>query len=71
MEYNKIFSEQQDVDAGQKWKMPQCTTCKYNKGRTCTYYNADRLQLPVDMFNCPTYEKKVSEKEQAQKILSF
>ena len=68
MEYNKIFKERADIE-GQKWKMPQCTTCKHNKGRTCTYYNADRLKLPVDMFNCPTYEKKLTEKEQVQKFL--
>ena len=70
MEYNKIFDNRSDLE-GQNWKMPQCTNCVHNKGRMCTYYNADRLKLPVDMFNCPTYEKKNSQKEQVQKFLEF
>ena len=70
MEFNKIFKERADIE-GQNWVAPQCTTCVHNKGRMCTYYNADRLQLPVDMFDCPTYEKKATQKEQAQKFLDI
>ena len=70
MELNKIFNEKEDIE-GQNWVAPQCTSCEYNKGRTCTYYNADRLKLPVDMFNCPTYRKKTTEKEKIQKYLDI
>lgn len=70
MEYNKIFKEREDIEE-QDWKAPQCVSCKHNQGRKCTYYNTDRLSLPVDMFNCPTYEQKPRKKDEAMKLFNF
>lgn len=71
MEYNKIFNEQPDLDEGQKWKMPQCLKCKHNQGRTCLYFNKDRTQVEVDIFNCPKFEPKETDKEKAMRMMKL
>ena len=82
MEYNKIFNEEEqeekeedttglDIDYGQNWLGPQCIKCIYNKGRYCTFYKKDRLEVDVDIFNCPEFVEKVNEKKKAMDLFNL
>lgn len=53
-----------DPQAGLKWKKNMCFKCKYNEGRRCTYYDKDRLEVPVDIFDCPSFRSKNQEVEE-------
>lgn len=50
--------EYPDIDEGQNWEMPQCVKCEFNIGRNCWKFQKDRLEVPVDIFNCPEFSNK-------------
>ena len=56
-----------DPQSGLNWKKNMCSRCKFNEGRTCKYYNKDRLEVPVDIFDCPSFEEK--DEDKAMKIM--
>ena len=66
---NKEVDVNADPQVGMKWNRNMCSKCKFNNGRTCEFYKKDRLDVPVDIFNCPSFQKKVTEEEQAMKIM--
>lgn len=43
---------------GLKWVFPKCLKCKYIDGAFCKKYKGDRIDLPIDLFNCPGFENK-------------
>ena len=46
--------------------VPQCVYCVYSKGAICEYFNKNKNEVPVDIFNCPYFK---SEKNEAGKML--
>lgn len=58
-----------DPQEGMKWQRNMCSKCKYNNGRTCEFYKRDRLDVPVDIYNCPSFEEKQNEEQQAMEIM--
>ena len=71
MEYNNdSISRQEDPGAGTKWTCPQCIKCRFNEIAFCKKYNANRLEVEVDIFNCPSFEptEKVQQND-ASKLL--
>lgn len=52
------YSGIESPDEGLKWNFPQCVTCEHNLGKDCAVYKCHRLLAPVDIFNCPSYQKE-------------
>ena len=48
----------ENPDVGLKWIEPVCVTCKHNLGKECAVFKCHRLLAPVDIFNCPSFEKE-------------
>lgn len=65
------IADQLDPQEGMQWEDPQCMTCVFNKSAFCQKYNAHRTQLPVDMFDCPSYEPRSTENVDASKVFGL
>ena len=52
-----------DIDEGQNWVAPQCIRCEFNIRGNCWKFQKDRLEVPVDIFNCQEF--KIKEKKNA------
>ena len=43
---------------GQKWEYPKCVKCKFCDGSFCKKFKGDRIDLPIDLLECPAFEEK-------------
>ena len=46
-----------------KWNFPKCIKCKYCDGAFCKKYKGDRIDLPIDLFECPGFEEEKNERD--------
>ena len=61
----------EDPQEGQKWKRNMCSKCVFNNDGYCSRYNKDRLEVPVDIFDCPAFEPiKGMKNEEASNLLN-
>lgn len=37
---------------------PKCLNCKFCDGKFCKKYKGDRIDLPIDLFECPGFEEE-------------
>jgi len=49
-------SNMEDPQVGMDWIDPNCMTCKFNKNGYCKRYGCNRMEVPVDIYDCPSYE---------------
>ena len=56
MELDNKSITTQDPQEGLEWKRNMCSKCIFNNERYCSRYKKDRLEVPVDIFNCPSFE---------------
>ena len=44
-------------DDGLVWQFPKCLKCAHCDGEFCKKYKGDRIDLPIDLFECPEFEE--------------
>lgn len=66
---NDDVSEMTSPDVGLTWRKPMCSSCKYSNGRNCLFYNKERMNTGVNLFDCPSYEE--SDKSQENKAMKL
>lgn len=62
MELNKEneneFPNAVETEDGTKWLFPKCVKCVYSDGKFCRFFKDDKVDLTVDLFECPKFEEK-------------
>ena len=47
-----------ELNDGMKWVFSKCVNCKFCEGKFCRKYKGDRIDLPLDLTECPGFEEE-------------
>ena len=51
------LNKEETID-GTKWVFPKCVKCKFSDGIFCKKYKGEKLELSVDLMECPGFEEE-------------
>ena len=50
-----------ELNDGMKWLATKCVNCKFCEGKFCKKYRGDRIDLPINLMECPGFEEETIE----------
>ena len=66
------FSNMEDPQVGMDWVYPKCITCAFNQKGFCKKFDLPRMEVPVDIYDCPEYvDKEEADRKEAMQLFGI